>query len=238
MVLKYQWGATLVSAGISGGLGWFENTRAIAFTGFGATARSSFTQAHVTGRLRLSHLFRRRKFYLKPRVDFDVTWLRRSAFTETGAAGANLAVAAASDVNFSVSPALEIGTQYKIRDEITIRPYLRGGLTAFTGNQHTVNASFAAAPAATGFSTTTRFDRLFATVAFGAVVFLTDPGKQGMPGTITFRIEYNGRFSQNSPRPGHLGQVQLEVLGPTWPAGKAPSCAPTAPLASGETPNS
>ena len=199
VVVKYQWGATLISAGISGGLGWFENTRLIAFAGFGATAKSSFTQAHVTGRLRLAHLFRRRQFYLKPQVDLDVTWIRRGGFTETGAAGAKpdrgcrqRCQLLAPGPAWRSAPSTRSGTRSRSG------PILRGGLTVFANNQHTVNASFAAAPVAGGFTTKTRFDRVFATVAAGVTVFLTDPGKQGMPGTITFRVEYNGRYSANA----------------------------------------
>ncbi len=198
VVVKYQWGASLISAGVSGGVGWFDSTRSLAFAGFAATARGSFNQAFVTGRLRFGHLINMGRVFLKPQLDLDVTWTRRNGFTETGAGAANLTVRSQSDVTFSASPSVELGFEYKIRNEITIRPYVRAGVTIFSRNTNRVTAGFAAAPTVASFTTTTKFDRVFANVDAGVTIFLNDKAKRGQPGSLALRIEYQGRFAANS----------------------------------------
>jgi outer membrane autotransporter protein len=215
IVAKYQWGATLISAGASGGMGWFDSTRTIAFPGFAGTARGHFTQGFVTGRLRVGHLFPlgagRRGLYLKPQLDLDLSWVRRSGFTETGAGAANLTVQAQSDVTFSASPTLEIGGQFRLHDQVVLRPYVRAGLTVFSRTRNSLTGGFAAATGAfQPFTVTSRFDRVHGTMAAGALVFLSDPGKRGLPGEMSLRIEYDGRFSANARQHGIHAKFALK----------------------------
>ena len=88
--------------------------------------------------------------------------------TENGAGGASLNVGGNNETVLSVSPALEIGTQYKWADGTLLRPYVRGGATFFGNNDFSLLASFEGAPAGVGpFQISTKTDDVVADVGAG-----------------------------------------------------------------------
>jgi len=56
-VLTYNPGPLLLAAAVSGGRGWYDIDRPIAFPGFSALAKSDTGIDNVTGRLRAAYLF-------------------------------------------------------------------------------------------------------------------------------------------------------------------------------------
>ena len=198
VTLKYQTGPWLVALGAGGGYGVFESTRTVTFPGFSARPTADFETPFATGRIRIAYLFNggiRQEngviggWYVKPLLDIDVTWLQRSGFTESGSSGAELQVRRSSEVRFAFSPQVEIGAAFQ-RWGASVRPFLRLGATIFNSANTRTTARFAAAPGSPNFTTTSRSDRFYGTVAAGVDIVR----REG----FSLKITYTGAFSANS----------------------------------------
>jgi hypothetical protein len=116
-----------------------------------------------------------------------VTWLGLDGTTEHGADGTSLQVHGNDETVFSASPALEVGTQWAWAEGALVRPYVRGGLTAFSDNDFAVLASFEGAPGGVGpFRITTKTDDVVADVDAGLDLI----GPRG----AELKLFYEGRF--------------------------------------------
>ena len=192
-VVKYNPGPLLFAAGVAAGWGDFDTDRAIAFGGFAATASSSSTTDYVSGWLHAAYLAERGGWYVKPLVDLRVTELDFSGARETG--GVGLTVAGARDTVFSVSPAIEVGTEFRFDALAIWRPFLRAGVTWRDSDEFSTVASFAGVPAGVpSFAVATGMDDVLLDVAAGVDVIDTEG--------VAMRVQYDGRFgaesSQNS----------------------------------------
>jgi uncharacterized protein with beta-barrel porin domain len=173
--IKYNPGPYLFAAAVYGGFGWYTTDRFIDFGGFDATASSNSQISRVGGQFRAAYLVDRGSWYLKPILDLNVTHVDLSAFSETGAGGADLIVPGNGTTVFSASPAVEIGTQRALENGALIRPFARLGMSAFSNTEFAVNAFFSGAPAGTpSFQVATGIDAVTADVAAGADLFLPD----------------------------------------------------------------
>jgi outer membrane autotransporter protein len=186
-VLKYNPGALLLAAGVSGGVGSYDVKRPISFPGFSALAKGDADIGSVDGRFRAAYLLTSGAWYAKPMVDFDVTWLGLDGTNEHGGEGAGLKVRGNDETVFSASPALEIGTQLVWSDGTLLRPYARAGATIFGDNDFVVLASFEQAPGGVGpFRIATKTDDVVADVGAGLDII----GKKG----AELKLFYEGRF--------------------------------------------
>jgi Autotransporter beta-domain len=168
VVVKYNPGSLLLAAAVSGGSGTYDFDRPINFPGFSALARANSDIGTIDARLRAAYLLTGGAWYVKPLVDFDATWLMLGSTIEQGAGGASLNVGGNNETVLSVSPALEVGTQFKWTAGTLLRPYLRGGATFFGNNNFALLANFEGAPAAVGpFQITTKTNDVVADVGAG-----------------------------------------------------------------------
>jgi uncharacterized protein with beta-barrel porin domain len=168
VVVKYNPGALLLAAGISGGFGTYDFDRPINFPGFSALAKGNSDIGMIDARLRAAYLLTGGAWYAKPLIDFDATWLMLDSTVEQGAGGASLNVGGNNQTVLSVSPALEVGTQIRWTDGTLLRPYLRGGATFFGNNDFSLLVSFEGAPAGVGpFRIATKTDDAVADVGAG-----------------------------------------------------------------------
>lgn len=187
IAVKHQMGPLMLSAALTGGYGWHDDKRTLAFDGFSAVARADHDVSFVAGRLRAAWLQQMGGWYVKPMADIDVTHIHASGVRETGGGGAALSVASRSDTFVSFSPALEIGSEIRAGGGLLLRPYARAGMTVFSDTEFAVTSQFLAAPAGVpGFSTLTEVDRVVADVSAGVHLL----GASGM----TLRLGYDGRF--------------------------------------------
>ena len=191
-VIKYLFGDGLIAAAISGGQGWYDTTRNLAFGGFAGQATADHDVNHLTGRLRGAYAFTNGVHYIKPLVDLNVTWVDIDGFTEAGGNGAALIVQGTDETIFSVSPAVEFGWQSQIDDAGTLlRPYIRAGVTVFDDPDFAVVSSFAAAPAGSpGIRTVVGTDDVVGDIAAGLDVLTTD-------GTV-LKVYYSGQFGEDT----------------------------------------
>lgn len=201
VALKYTSGPMLLAAALSGGQGWYDTLRPMSFGGFSAVATSSSDVAYLGGKLRAAYLLDRGDWYLKPLVDLNVVRLRQGAVTETGAGAASLLVASSDKTWLSVSPALELGTQWSIAQAMSMRPYARIGATLFDDSKVGAIAGFAGAPTGIArFSTSTAIDRAVADISVGTEIFAGNNsalrlGYDGQFGATTSQQTFGGRAS-------------------------------------------
>ena len=174
--LKYQTGSWLFAGAVSGGIAQFETMRTIAFPEFaGAVAQSDPDIRFVTGQLRAAYLSDFGSWYAKPLADMRLTYLDRDAVTETGGGQANLWVSGASETYFSISPAVEFGTEYAIGSGTAMKPFLKTGVTYIADTHSSLTAGFVgAAPGVTGFTIDSDMDDLYADIEAGVQIFTQD----------------------------------------------------------------
>lgn len=173
--LKYQPGSWLFGGAVSGGVAQFDTARTIAFPGFaGSVAQSDPDISFVTAQLRAAYLSDFVSWYAKPLVDMHVTYLDRDAVTETGDGSANLWINGANDTYFSISPAVEFGTEYAMGG-MAMKPFLKTGITYFADTHSSLTAGFVgAAPGVNGFTIDSNMDDLYADVEAGVQIFKQD----------------------------------------------------------------
>lgn len=193
-VVKYNPGPFLFAAGAAAGWGTFETDRRLAFGGFAATATSKSDTDYVSGWLHAAYLADQGRWYLKPLVEARVTELDFSGARETGGGGLGLVIAGSRDTTLSVSPAIEVGTEFRFDALAVWRPFVRAGVTWSDEDSFVTQAAFADAPGAPGFQIVTHVDDVLFDISAGVDVI-------GVDGAV-LRAQYDGRFgstlSQNS----------------------------------------
>ena len=187
--IKYTKGNGLLAAAVSGGHGWYDTTRNLAFGGFGGQASASHDVSHINARLRGAWAFTRDNRYIKPMVDLNLSWIDMGGFTESG--GPGLSVAGSQETVWSVTPAVEFGWQRALGDGRLIRPYVRAGVTLLDDPSFATVSSFTAAPAGTaGFQATMSTDDVIGEIAAGMDVLMTN-------GAVV-KVFYEGRFGETT----------------------------------------
>ena len=187
-VLKYNPGKLLLAGAVSGGWGWYDTERPIAFPGFFAFARSDQEIGYVNGRFRAEYQLGSGTWYAKPLVDFDATHISLDGVNETGAGAVGLNVRGADETILSATPALELGAQFGNPSGTLVRPYLRGGASFYDDPDFVLLASFEGTPSGVGpFRIASATDDVIGTLGAGVDVI----GVEG----ASFRLYYEGRFS-------------------------------------------
>ena len=202
VALKYNPGPLLLTAAVSGGQGWYDTDRPIAFPGFSVLAQADHDVSYIDGRFRAAYLFTNGSWYAKPLVDFDATRISLDNVNERGAGGASLNVRGNDETVLSATPALELGTQFVTARGTLVRPYLRGGATIFDDPDFVVRASFAGAPSGVGpFRIATATDDLVGNVGAGIDV-IDGRGRE-------LKLFYEGRFGDLVEE--HAGGVKASL---------------------------
>jgi uncharacterized protein with beta-barrel porin domain len=187
VALKYNPGALLLAGVVSGGRGWYDTTRSMAFGNFAETAQGKHEIDVLAGRLHASYVFGAPSGYFKPLIDAAVTRLDLGDVTETGAGGVSLIVHGDDNTVFSVSPALEFGTQWWLGNGTLVRPFVRAGATWFSDDNVTVSASFAGTPDGVDpFTILAEMDQVQADVAAGVEMINVEGS--------ALRFYYDGHF--------------------------------------------
>lgn len=167
--------------------GWYDTTRLMNFGGFNRTAQGDQEIDVLQGRFRASYVLGNPGLYYKPMIDAAVTGVDLGSVTETGAGGASLRVHSGDHTVFSVSPAMELGTEWWWSNGTLVRPYVRGGLTWYSEDDVTVTASFLGAPGSVApFTIAANTDDVQADVNAGVEMI--------SGGDSTLRLFYDGHF--------------------------------------------
>ena len=187
--LKYNPGALLLAAVVNGGYGWYDTTRPMAFGSFAGTAQGDQNVSLFAARLYGSHVFGSPNLFIKPILSGAATRLGLGDVTETGAGSANLRVSGQSETIYSISPALEAGTQGRLGDQTIVRPYVRAGMTWFSQQDVSAAATFVDSPSGVApFSIVTTLDQTWADVAGGLELITAK--------NTNMRLYYDGHLAQ------------------------------------------
>lgn len=187
VALKYNPGALLFASAFSGAHGWYDTARPMGFGGFSQTARSDHDLDVLQGRLHASYVLGNPGLYYKPMLDVAVTDVDLGDVRERGAGGASLLVHGADHTVFTLSPALEVGTEWWWSNGTLVRPFVRAGLTWFSEDDVTVASSFSGAPSGVpDFTVIANTDEVQADVAAGIELI------SGSDSAL--RLFYDGQF--------------------------------------------
>jgi hypothetical protein len=127
VTLKRQIGTWQVSASAIAGYASGDARRSL--PAFGANATSSPGGDIQIGRLRVSREFVGEAVYAKPAVNLDVIRLGAWGYTEQGAGAFGLRVAGSSQVQFAVTPQVELGGRWNVSENTVLRPNVTLGAT-------------------------------------------------------------------------------------------------------------
>jgi outer membrane autotransporter protein len=189
--LKYNPGQLLLAGAVTGGGGWYDSTRPMAFGGFTDVAEGDQNIGIVAGSLRAAYVLGSPHLYYKPILDIALTHLELGGFTETGGGGAALTVAGGGHTVFTVAPTLEVGSEWWLSNGTLIRPLLRGGAIWYDGADFALTAAFAGAPAGVSpFTINTDIDEVMGLVGAGVEVI--------NGGDAVLRLSYDGQLGETT----------------------------------------
>jgi uncharacterized protein with beta-barrel porin domain len=141
-------------------------------SGYNAVLTSDSSVFLAGGRARAAYEFSFGQTYLRPYGDLDVVHTHAPGFQESGAANLALTYAATDTTSVVLSPMLELGGRYDLRDRLILRPYLDSGVSFRPDNSRTVAARFSGGLNADGtFQTTTNSPDVIANIAVGAQLY-------------------------------------------------------------------
>ncbi|WP_201401308.1 autotransporter domain-containing protein [Kaistia sp. 32K] len=190
LIVKYVPGPLTLAAAVSGSYGWYDSERSVRFGDFNEALNSKPEAGSLNARLRAAYDLGNDTIYIRPQIEGNATYLYQAAFSETGGVAA-VSVDSGSQTVFSVAPEVEVGGQVITAGGTMIRPYVKGGVTAFSSDSFALNARFVADTSNTSdFTVTSSTDRLLWNTSVG-VDLLFENGN-------TVRAFYDGNFGQTS----------------------------------------
>ena len=189
-VVKYTPGPFLFAAAVSASRGSYDTQRTVDFGGFTDLLSGETDVTTVSGRVRAAYTLQSGAFYMRPMVDLSATYVRTGAFTETGGI-ASVSTGGVTNTVLAAMPAVEIGGQIQVGEDLLVRPYLRGGVNFYSGNDYSLTGVFTAdGNAATPFTIGTSSEDVLWTVSTGVDVLKGNLG--------TLQIFYEGAFGKNT----------------------------------------
>lgn len=201
-VLKYNPGPLLLAATVTGAFGSSDSVRHVNIGPMSSTAWGNYDTDFVSGRFTAAYLMPMHTFYFKPQVDVAYMHVSRDGYRERDNGGdIALNVASSDDGVWSVTPALEIGTQVRLAGGGVARPFIRGGVTWRDTDSFVTNASFLGAPDSAPFAVTSSIDEVTADVAAGLDLIT--------PSDTTLRLQYDGQFGDTVEQ--HIGSAKLSI---------------------------
>ena len=192
-VLKYDTGPWTFSGATYGSFGSYDNTRRIALTN--AQAKSSSDVWSIGQQLRAAYTYATDKAYIKPYTNLDLIYTRMPSYTERGAGPLNLDVKSADQFTALLTPGVEVGGRYDLKNGYTARPFINVGVSLASTDNWTTQAQLAAAPAGSrDFRTSLETGRVFGHATVGVEL----ASKAG----FDLRLQYDGLLSDRARSSG------------------------------------
>jgi len=179
--------------------GWFNNSRTPQLFGLGAADSLATTYGSKSGlyglgwRVRSAYEVPLSAYYIKPYVDLDLIYTKQPGYSETsGILG--LKAGASDQINFVATPMVEIGSNWLIAGNISLRGYLSAGASFLPNNKIATQMTFMNAMGSNGsFNIVTNGPNAFGIAKAGLQAFETDK--------FEIRAEYGVQAGQ-----GYLSQ--------------------------------
>lgn len=155
VALKWQDGPLTLSGAFDMGYGWYDSVRKLNFNGTTRKARASNNSFNAGVHFRAAYQMTRDDWYLQPRIDLSMNYLRLDGYKESGAGPFNLNVDAMDGLIFAATPAVRLGRRIHLKDGTTLNAFVDSGVSFLSGNDWKTDAQFASAPGGTGGFTST-----------------------------------------------------------------------------------
>ncbi len=118
-----------------------------------------------------------RDFYLRPYVDFDVSYVNVPGYVEQGSSGGELQIYGSDQTTFIVTPSVEWGTRYVTEAGTVLRPYMTAGVSFSSSDSWTSTAALLGVPGASNtFQTVSYMPSTLANFDIGIQALLTNGG--------------------------------------------------------------
>lgn len=145
VVVKKQFGQSLVAASLAGGVTNYDVDRKIA-PNMATSGEQDLGFASLS--LDASHVFEQGDLYWKPRVGISASYLSMDDMTESGAGDLDMTLKGESDFYYNVQAGVEFGGETKRSSGLVIRPSAYLGVTQYLGGHSPgVVAAFDSGPA-------------------------------------------------------------------------------------------
>lgn len=179
--------------------GWFNNSRTPQLFGLGAAERLASSYGSNSGlyglgwRVRSAYELPLNTYYIKPYVDLDLIYTKQPGYSETsGILG--LKAGSSDQINFVATPMVEIGSNWLLAGNISLRGYLSAGASFLPNNKIATQMTFMNAMGSNGsFNIVTNGPNAFGIAKAGLQAFETDK--------FEIRAEYGVQAGQ-----GYLSQ--------------------------------
>lgn len=201
--LKREIGIFTVSGTLAGGLSNFDYERYYSTGGQRYRANSTINGRFVSLEGRVSATLQNAGgVYAKPSMALSLTHNWQDGYTEEGAGPYNWRMNDLEATHVHLTPSLEVGRAFEIREN-PILAYVRAGVqTALTDPEHAITANIAGGPADLyGLRAVMTDDRFVATLAAGV--------KMDLGERVTLSLEGNSAFSEHTTNLG--GMARLDV---------------------------
>ncbi|MBI0539434.1 autotransporter outer membrane beta-barrel domain-containing protein [Roseomonas sp. KE2513] len=176
-LLRYQAGPWQVSGAIDAGYGWYESQRSVTAGSFQGTARAKPDAWHVGAHARLAYQVpfgdEAVGWYVQPRVDLHLNYVRSGGYTESGAAPFNLTVTSQGATTFTAVPAVEVGGRVRLSEATVLRPFASAGVELGANGDWAATARLASQPASRGFRASTPIPDVLGKFTLGAELLTT-----------------------------------------------------------------
>ncbi|MVW80744.1 autotransporter outer membrane beta-barrel domain-containing protein [Bordetella sp. 02P26C-1] len=193
LVLKYETGPWTFSGATYGSYASYDTERRINLTG--ETAKSDPKVWSIGQQLRAAYTVSIEKAYIKPYANVDLIYTHMPSYTERDAGPLNLDVANADQLNAMLTPGVEVGGLFQLRDSYTLRPFVNAGVSVSTSDKWETRARLTSAPADShAFKTTLETGRVFGHVSVGMQL----AGRGG----FDLRAQYDGLISSQTRSSG------------------------------------
>ncbi|OZI47287.1 hypothetical protein CEK29_00575 [Bordetella genomosp. 5] len=133
--------------------------------------------------------------YIKPYTNLDLIYTRMPSYSERGAGPLNLDVKSADKFTALLTPGVEVGARFDMKNGYTARPFVNVGVSLASTDNWTTKAQLGAAPGGSGdFRTTLETGRVFGHATVGVEL----ASKAG----FDLRLQYDGLLSDRARSSG------------------------------------
>ena len=199
--LTKTFGSTKLALGFAGGMSDIDVSRSNIISAPGS-ASGDFTSSFYATRLRLSHQIDFEKWYFRPFIDGAFSTIHNDSMNETGAGAMNLMLESGNYNVFTVTPTLQVGTDFK-SGNLSIRPMASVGYTRYSNPAPSVDATLQGAPSGVApFQVNGLNDLNYINTSAGIDFNLSN--------SVLFQLIYAGQYSENT----ESNSVQFKVVIP------------------------
>jgi len=200
--LKKEFGNTTASVSAVGGLYSHDYHRWYTTQTGTFNANSSPQGRYLSVEARITSLFEKTAFYVKPSMGLSATGLWQDAFSESGNGSFNWQVDAINHTAVAFRPSIEFGRSFKVNDHWA-KAYVSAGGTAFAIRpEYDVTSGFSdLGPGLPDLHTTLEEDRIRGELAAGFSLEISD--------RLVISVAAEGSFSENAHSYGGFGKLRL-----------------------------